>query len=93
MTTPSKRPSNWLKLLAHELAHELFRNLDPKTRKSYLDATFWFEAHGGKENLHDQRKGWSASLFDEDGIEILQLRISSNNLEHLSIQSNKIART
>lgn len=71
---------NLTQILAHELAHELYRSLSETDVRSYQRATHWFERQVGKRTL--VIRGRSEKQFiSEDGVDS-PAEDFSNNIEH-----------
>ncbi len=75
-------------LLAHELAHELYRNLPPADQESYRKATHWFEGQVGGKRF--TVLGRSENKFVEpDGVDS-PAEDFSNNIEYYLFNPKKL---
>lgn len=75
-------------ILAHELAHELYRNLTEAERTSYRDATFWFTPNI-RNKIYTIRGRSESQFVAPDGIDSPEEDFS-NNVEYYLFSSKKL---
>lgn len=75
-------------LLAHELAHELYRNLSASDKDSYRKATHWFEGQVG-EKAYTIRGRSEKTFIEPDGVDS-PAEDFSNNIEYYLFNPKKL---